>query len=117
MVLNMMRVEAIYPEWMLQRSFAQFQSYGTLPQLMTSECTYLCYAIGNQLHTERKKCSDAVSRIKVPREQELRAYHSLETQLHERKAQLLAIMKRPAYIVPFLQPGRLFKAGGIGAKH
>lgn len=36
MVLNMMRVEAIYPEWMLQRSFAQFQSYASLPSLALS---------------------------------------------------------------------------------
>lgn len=47
--------------------------------------------------------------FEVPHEQELRTYHALETQLHEKKAKLLEIMKRPAYIVPFLQPGRLLR--------
>jgi ATP-dependent RNA helicase DOB1 len=37
MVLNLLRVEEINPEYMLERSFYQFQNYAAIPQLVESE--------------------------------------------------------------------------------
>lgn len=37
MVLNLLRVEGINPEFMLERSFYQFQHYSTIPALIESE--------------------------------------------------------------------------------
>lgn len=37
MVLNLLRVEGINPEYMLERSFFQFQNYASIPQLYQSE--------------------------------------------------------------------------------
>ena len=38
MVLNLLRVEGINPEFMLERSFYQFQNYAALPALYASKC-------------------------------------------------------------------------------
>lgn len=37
MVLNLLRVEGINPEYMLERSFFQFQNYASIPQLYQRE--------------------------------------------------------------------------------
>ncbi len=37
MVLNLLRVEGINPEFMLERSFYQFQHYSTIPALYESK--------------------------------------------------------------------------------
>ena len=37
MVLNLLRVEGINPEFMLERSFYQFQHYSTIPALHESK--------------------------------------------------------------------------------
>ena len=37
MVLNLLRVEEINPEYMLERSFYQFQNYAAIPDLIESE--------------------------------------------------------------------------------
>ncbi len=37
MVLNLLRVEEINPEYMLERSFYQFQNYAAIPQLIDSK--------------------------------------------------------------------------------
>ena len=36
MVLNLLRVEEINPEYMLERSFHQFQNYSAIPSLIDS---------------------------------------------------------------------------------
>ena len=37
MVLNLMRVEEINPEFMMERSFYQFQNYNRVPQVIASK--------------------------------------------------------------------------------
>ena len=37
MVLNLLRVEEINPEYMLERSFYQFQNYAAIPDLFDSK--------------------------------------------------------------------------------
>ena len=41
MVLNLLRVEEINPEYMLERSFFQFQQYAALPKLAESKSDLL----------------------------------------------------------------------------
>jgi ATP-dependent RNA helicase DOB1 len=45
MVLNLLRVEEINPEYMLERSFYQFQNYAAIPDLFDSECLYFIVLI------------------------------------------------------------------------
>jgi len=41
MVLNLLRVEEINPEYMLERSFYQFQNYASIPALIDSASTVI----------------------------------------------------------------------------
>lgn len=40
MVLNLLRVEEINPEYMLEKSFYQFQHYRALPGVVDSKCVF-----------------------------------------------------------------------------
>ena len=37
MVLNLLRLEEINPEFMLEKSFYQFQNYGAIPEMIDSK--------------------------------------------------------------------------------
>ena len=41
MVLNLLRVEEVNPEYMMERSFHQFQNYSTIPQVSCKFTLYL----------------------------------------------------------------------------
>lgn len=43
MVLNLLRVEEINPEYMLERSFFQFQNQSSIPHLFESKFNYTYY--------------------------------------------------------------------------
>lgn len=43
MVLNLLRVEEINPEYMLERSFFQFQQYAAIPHLVESKNVCFTY--------------------------------------------------------------------------
>jgi ATP-dependent RNA helicase DOB1 len=45
----------------------------------------------------------------VPRLAEARAYYELEQQLDRRRREMIEIIRKPAHVLPFLQPGRLVK--------
>lgn len=48
MVLNLMRVEEINPEYMMERSFFQFQNYSTIPSICESKSInylFICHNI------------------------------------------------------------------------
>ena len=40
MVLNLLRLEEINPEYMLEKSFYQFQNYSAMPQMLDSKLFY-----------------------------------------------------------------------------
>ncbi|CAL8148366.1 unnamed protein product [Orchesella dallaii] len=91
MVLNLMRVEEINPEYMMERSFFQFQNYSTIPAI----CRKL------------QEAEDEYETLEVPREEEISSYHDLRKQLETFATEFRGFITRPKYIVPFLQPGRL----------
>lgn len=45
MVLNLLRVEEINPEYMLERSFYQFQNQASIPELFNSQCKLFFYEL------------------------------------------------------------------------
>merc|ERR1712066_643707 len=65
MVLNLLRVEEVNPEYMMERSFHQFQNYSNIPQI----------------YNNVKKLEEQVSGMKVPLEQDVRSYSRLRDQL------------------------------------
>ncbi|KAH9945513.1 antiviral helicase [Amylocystis lapponica] len=93
MVLNLMKVEGISPEYMLERCFLQFQSSAGVP-LMEDELR----------REEEKKHS-----IVVPEEQLVSEYYEFRQQLDQMAADFRDVITHPNYSLPFLQPGRLVK--------
>ncbi|XP_067934884.1 exosome RNA helicase MTR4-like [Watersipora subatra] len=91
MVLNLLRVEEINPEYMLERSFYQFQNYASLPRLT------------DQLKSLEVKHNS----IKVEQEELVFSYYKIREQLEVLSESLLTFVHKPKYLVSFLQPGRL----------
>ncbi|MCO5602887.1 hypothetical protein L7F22_057026 [Adiantum nelumboides] len=93
MVLNLMRVEGISPEYMLERCFYQFQSAASVPQLE------------GELEEATRLRDEAV----VPDEENTNEYFGIRKQLDELNKDLREIISHPSYALPFLQPGRLVR--------
>uniref|UniRef100_A0A915LC82 Superkiller viralicidic activity 2-like 2 n=1 Tax=Romanomermis culicivorax TaxID=13658 RepID=A0A915LC82_ROMCU len=91
MVLNLLRVEGINPEFMLERSFFQFQNYSMLPNLVAKA-------------TEAREKYQA---IKVVKETEVVGYYNIKKEIESLGKRMNQIITKPTHIVPFLQPGRL----------
>jgi ATP-dependent RNA helicase DOB1 len=91
MVLNLMKVEGISPEYMLERCFFQFQSTKGIPQLQ------------KQLEEEEKKRDEMV----IDDEQLVAEYWDLRKHLDQMTADFREVVTHPTYAIPFLNPGRL----------
>ncbi|XP_047506504.1 exosome RNA helicase MTR4 [Pieris napi] len=93
MVLNLLRVEEINPEYMLERSFFQFQNQAAIPDII------------EKVKTKQKEY-DALG---IEQEHSIASYCALRSQLDLLGAQFRSFITRPEYLKPFLQPGRLVK--------
>uniref|UniRef100_A0A1Z5KUJ9 Superkiller viralicidic activity 2-like 2 n=1 Tax=Ornithodoros moubata TaxID=6938 RepID=A0A1Z5KUJ9_ORNMO len=93
MVLNLMRVEEVNPEYMLERSFFQFQNNASIPQY---------YEKLRKLQTQHDS-------IALPNESEVASYYKIRQQLASLTKELQGFLSKPQYCVPFLQPGRMVK--------
>ncbi|XP_046332583.1 exosome RNA helicase MTR4-like [Haliotis rufescens] len=93
MVLNLLRVEEINPEYMLERSFYQFQNYAAIPDLVEKL---------------RQKEEDYRS-MKIQNEDQVASYFKIRQQLDNLGHDMMHFIQKPAYLLPFLQPGRLVK--------
>ncbi|KAF8626453.1 hypothetical protein AX15_004869 [Amanita polypyramis BW_CC] len=93
MVLNLMKVEGISPEYMLSRSFFQFQSSAGIPQL----------------EEELRQTEEARRQIEIPEESAVSEYYEYRQQLDQMAADFREVVTHPSYALPFLQPGRLVK--------
>lgn len=93
MILNLMRVEGISPEYILENSFFQFQNAASVPLL-------------------EKKLQDLtlqVNDIHVDDEAAVKDYYDLKKQLDVYKEDERKVITHPGHILPFLQPGRVIK--------
>ncbi|CAG2107236.1 unnamed protein product [Medioppia subpectinata] len=93
MVLNLLRVEEVNPEYMLQHSFYQFQHYSEYPKLQ-------------QRLEELQKEYDSTG---VSDEHYVSDYIKVKTQLNSLSQAFLRYITSPQYIIPFLVSGRLLK--------
>ncbi|GJE98247.1 antiviral helicase [Phanerochaete sordida] len=93
MILNLMKVEGISPEYMLERCFFQFQSNAGVPVLE------------DELRKEEQKKATIV----VPDEELVSEYYEYRQQLDQMAADFREVITHPSYSLPFLQPGRLVK--------
>ncbi|XP_069483381.1 exosome RNA helicase MTR4 isoform X1 [Ambystoma mexicanum] len=93
MVLNLLRVEEINPEYMLEKSFYQFQHYRAIP------------AVVEQV----TKLEDQYNNIEIPNEESVVTYYKIRQQLAKLSKEIEEYIHKPKYCLPFLQPGRLVK--------
>jgi ATP-dependent RNA helicase DOB1 len=93
MVLNLLRVEEINPEYMLERSFFQFQNQSSIPDLY-------------------KKVLDKQTKLEkfhLDEEASIASYHHIREQLDNLRRTFHDFYTNPQYLVPFLHVGRLVK--------
>ncbi|XP_061389848.1 exosome RNA helicase MTR4-like [Musca vetustissima] len=93
MVLNLLRVDEINPEYMLERSFFQFQNQSSIPDL----------------YKEVQEKQKELEKFKINEEHSVASYHHIRDQLDSLGKQFRTWITKPEYLVPYLQPGRLVK--------
>lgn len=93
MVLNLLRVDEINPEYMLERSFFQFQNQSSIPEL----------------YKEVQEKQQELEKFKINEEHSVASYHHIRDQLDTLGKQFRFWITKPEYLVPYLQPGRLVK--------
>ncbi|KHN95494.1 ATP-dependent RNA helicase DOB1 [Metarhizium album ARSEF 1941] len=91
MILNLLRIEAISPEFMLERCFHQFQNAASVPSLEKELMA---------LQQER----DGLS---IPDEATIKDYYQIRQQLNTYTKDMRAVIQHPNHCLDFLQPGRL----------
>ncbi|KAK0200936.1 rRNA-processing arch domain-containing protein [Desarmillaria ectypa] len=93
MVMNLMKVEGISPEYMLERCFFQFQSSAGIPQL----------------ENELRKEEEAHKVIVIEDEELVAQYYEFRQQLDQMRGDFREVITHPTYVLPFLKAGRLVK--------
>lgn len=91
MILNLMRVEGIAPEFMLELSFFQFQNALAVPRME------------QELQDFTVQCNNIV----VEDEFRVKEYYDLKQQLQGYEDDSRQVISHPGHILPFLQPGRV----------
>ncbi|KAJ2701862.1 ATP-dependent RNA helicase mtr4 [Coemansia sp. IMI 203386] len=93
MILNLVRVETFTPQYMLERSFHQFQTHASIPGLET-------------------RAADLVERVAafvIPDEPSVKRFYDLRHQLDQLSADMTRVVVHPSNALPFLQPGRFVR--------
>lgn len=94
MLLNLMRVEDVDPEYLLRASFHQFQREQNAPGLIAQ--------------AESLENDAGTVDLGSPEEAELVSqYYSMDQQLVLTQRKITKVLQKPEYILKFLQPGRL----------
>ncbi|KAI8625459.1 rRNA-processing arch domain-containing protein [Xylariaceae sp. FL1651] len=91
MVLNLLRIEAISPDFMLENCFFQFQNTASVAGLEHDLM---------RLQRERDE-------MVIPDEATVKDYYSLRQQISTYTKDMLHVIQHPKHCVEFLQPGRL----------
>ncbi|CAR26422.1 ZYRO0B09306p [Zygosaccharomyces rouxii] len=100
MILNLMRVEGISPEFMLESSFYQFQNVISVP-IMEKKLAELVKEVDS---------------IHVDDEENVKDYYEIRQTLEGYNDDVRQVITHPANILSFLQPGRLVQVV-IGGKY
>ena len=93
MILNLMRVEGISPEFMLERCFYQFQNTASVSGLEREL---------HDLETQR-------SNMQIADEGTIREYYDLRKQLDNHSKDMRDVINHPNYCLQFMQSGRLVR--------
>ncbi|RGB27606.1 dead-box family helicase [Rhizophagus diaphanus] len=91
MILNMTRVEGISPEYILQRSFYQFQNTACLPVL----------------EEELLRLDEAYASFEIPNEEIIEEYYNIRKLLDTYAHDMRRVISHPIHSLQWLKPGRL----------
>ncbi|KAK4133175.1 antiviral helicase [Trichocladium antarcticum] len=91
MILNLLRIEAISPEYMLERCFLHFQNASSVPQLERELAG---------LQQERDG-------MIIPDESTVKDYRTVRQQLDGYTKDMISVIQHPSHCVKFMNPGRL----------
>ncbi|KAK9451642.1 rRNA-processing arch domain-containing protein [Limtongia smithiae] len=100
MILNLMRVEGISPEYMLERCFFQFQNTAQIPSL----------------ETELSSLNSRYDAMHIENEDDVADYYEVKGQLAQYMQDLRHVVTHPSVAIPFLSAGRLVKVEFDGQK-
>ena len=93
MLLNMMRVEDVDPEYLIRASFHQFQQEAEAPAI----------------EAEANSLELRASSIEIEDEDETGEYFQIHKQLLNYKSRVTRLIQKPEYIVSFLASGRMLE--------
>lgn len=93
MILNLMRVEGISPEFMLERCFYQFQNTASVSGLE------------KELHDLEVQRSE----MEIAEEPTIKEYYDLRAQLNTYSKDMRDVINHPNYSLQFMQSGRLVR--------
>ncbi|CAL1193328.1 ATP-dependent RNA helicase DOB1 [Candida parapsilosis] len=93
MILNLMRVEGISPEFMLESSFYQFQNAASVPAM----------------EQKMQSLQHEIEGVHIDDEATVKEYYDLSQQLNKYTADVRKVVTHPGHILPFLQDGRVIK--------
>ncbi|KAI8393428.1 rRNA-processing arch domain-containing protein [Radiomyces spectabilis] len=93
MVLNLLRVEGVSPEYMLERCFYTFQNDANIPHL----------------EKELMNLENQKNDIVIPNEEEIQSYYEIRKQIDTYSQDVRDVINHPTYCLPFMQPGRLVR--------
>jgi ATP-dependent RNA helicase DOB1 len=93
MILNLMRVEGISPEFMLEHCFYQFQNSSSV----------------SGLEKELQELQIARDDMEIPDEAIIKEYYDLRQQLTSYTKDMRDVINHPNYCLQFMQPGRVVR--------
>lgn len=91
MILNLLRVEGISPEFMLERCFYQFQNHENIPEY----------------EKQYAEVNEKISEFHIEDEESIKEYYDLRDHLKKYGDDVRTVITHPTHVIPYLQSGRL----------
>lgn len=107
MILNLMRVEGISPEFMLERCFYQFQNTASVSGLEQGKSAFDCESNSANDVTELHDLEAQRSAFEIADEGTIREYYDLRQQLSTYTKDMRNVINHPNYCKSFMNAGRL----------
>eukprot|EP01027_Heterolobosea_sp_BB2_P015582 GEZU01022297.1.p1 GENE.GEZU01022297.1~~GEZU01022297.1.p1 ORF type:complete len:800 (-),score=347.82 GEZU01022297.1:147-2546(-) len=93
MLLNLLRVEEVNPEYMMERSFYNFQHQKQRPQM----------------EEKLAQLEEDIKKIEIREEDQVAEYYDLKQELLVLREEIRKEIIKPIHCLPFIQPGRLIR--------
>jgi len=113
MLLNLLRVEGVDPEYLIKKSFHQFQSDKCVGSLLPVFLYLAFFFLHRLLPMKEKRLAELEKKVEqemvIEGEEAVEEYYLLREQLQKLRQVFKDTVNQPIYCLPYLQPGRLVK--------